>query len=87
MDADMETVRGRGIKQGNKYSDVLGDIYDRTPKAVLAAIAVSLALRDAEDRFDKVEAVILEEWRILHQNGFVPQKPLRAAIQKAVDKS
>ena len=65
---------GRGIKRRNAYSRTLGGLYDRIPKAVLAAIAVSFATQGG-DFLDEAEKRVLEEWTILHQNGIVPQKP------------
>jgi hypothetical protein len=48
--------------------------YDRIPKAVLCAIAVSL-LSTGGENMEGVEARLVEEWRILHQNGIVAQSP------------
>jgi hypothetical protein len=68
-------------KLRNSYQEVLDrDVFDRMPKAVLAAIAVSFAnqIAGAEDieSFDGCQARILDEWRILNQNGIVPQRPI-----------
>ena len=49
--------------------------FDKTPKAVIAAIAFSLAMRLCEDDFIKASQMVAEEWGILHQNNIVPQKP------------
>lgn len=60
----------------NAYQEVLSDeFYNKTPKQVLAAICVSYALRQYEDDFSKVEQELLNEWKILHINGIVIQKP------------
>jgi hypothetical protein len=60
---------------GSQYADVLST-YDRIPKAVLAAIAVSYGSAGG-DNLQDAEARVLEEWRILHENGIVPQAPPR----------
>jgi hypothetical protein len=67
-------------KLTNEYVEVLGDLYDKTPKAVLAAIAVS-ALTNGGDELDEAQARLLAEWGALHANGIVPQ-PLRAAMMQ-----
>jgi hypothetical protein len=66
-------------KKSNEYAEVISEIYDRIPKAVLAAIAVSfsLILNEGQD-FDQVQDTILTEWRILNVNGIVPQKPIKS---------
>jgi hypothetical protein len=66
-------------KKSNEYAEVISEIYDRIPKAVLAAIAVSfsLILNEGQD-FDQVQDTILTEWRILNENGIVPQKPIKS---------
>lgn len=61
--------------KSNNYALTLGDLYARTPKAVFAAIAVS-ALTSGGDYISEARARLLEEWKILHDNGIVPQKPL-----------
>lgn len=62
--------------KSNQYQKLLKE-YDKIPKAVLAAIAVSYALLRTDEDFEKVEEEIKREWAILHQNGIVPQKPIR----------
>ncbi len=62
-------------KTSNDYADVISqELYEKTPKAVFAAIAISLATSGGE-RLDEAADVLIEEWLILHQNGIVPQKP------------
>ena len=73
-------MRGRGVKMGNDYATLLDDDFDRIPKAVFAAIAVSFAHRiigegSDEERFAQVRRVIREEWAALYGNGIVPQVP------------
>lgn len=63
----------------NEYANALPD-YDRTPKAVYAAVALSLATQVGQcAEFSEAHALILEEWRILHGNGIVPQCPPRTS--------
>lgn len=66
------------FKKSNSYERVLTlNFYERIPKAVLAAIAVSYASRQTNEDFTKVQAEILNEWRCLHEAGIVPQKPIK----------
>lgn len=73
---------GRGLKLSNEYARALVD-YERMPKAVLAAVAYSLAARilGGEGRDGEsptvIEEFIIEEWRVLRLNGIVPQEPLK----------
>lgn len=68
-------MRG-GIVSGNRsnaYAEAIEPkLYARIPKAVLAAVAVSI-LSNGGDDLDGASARILEEWEILHANGIVPQ--------------
>lgn len=64
----------RGHKTMNEYALLLGDVYARIPKAVLAAIAASFCGAGAGE-FDRVRARVLAEWVTLHANGIVPQAP------------
>jgi hypothetical protein len=64
----------RGIKITNEYSRVLGPLYERMPKAVLAAVAVSFAHR-MSGGFDAVPSTVMDEWQTLFDNGLVTQKP------------
>ncbi len=58
----------------NEYSDALGDLLDRIPKTVFAAIAFSYASCGGDD-FAAGVTNIIREWWILYENGIVPQKP------------
>ena len=61
--------------KSNEYADAVGlDLFDSIPKSVWAAIAVS-SLSDGGDRIAEAAELVLEEWRILNQNGIVPQAP------------
>lgn len=62
------------MKRMNNYANAV-EGYDRTPKSVYAALALSFALRLCEDDFDRANALIAEEWGILHNGGIVPQPP------------
>ena len=57
----------------NEYARLL-PYYDRIPKTVLAAIAVSYASRGG-DCLHEAAANVAREWATLYQNGIVPQKP------------
>jgi hypothetical protein len=71
------TMRPHGImKQMNEYANVLGELYRQTPKAVLAAVVVSL-LSNGGDEFEQVSGRFLAEWHTLHDNGIVPQPPAK----------
>ena len=73
----MKSGTGRGGKVMNGYAEQIHEIYAAVPKAVLAAIAVSFATSGG-DRIEYATDLVLREWRILHENGIVPQKPPRA---------
>jgi len=74
-DFDCSTASGDVMKVKNEYSRQLKD-YDRIPKAVLAAIAVSFATQGG-DFLDEANERIFEEWQILYQSGIVSQKPFK----------
>ena len=65
----------RGIKVSNEYALAIPD-YDKMPKAVLAALAMSLALRLSADDFQEARRLLHEEWVALYDAGIVPQKPV-----------
>lgn len=62
-------------KLSNEYVAALGSLFERTPKAVLGAVVVSL-LSNGGDELGAVRAKLINEWRILHENGIVPQAPV-----------
>jgi len=62
------------MKKTNHYAEAFPH-YERTPKAVIAALAFSLAMRLEEGDEVRAGDLLEEEWRILHQAGIVPQKP------------
>lgn len=57
----------------NEYARLL-PYFDRIPKTVLAAIAVSYASHGG-DHLDEAAANVAREWATLYQNGIVRQKP------------
>lgn len=61
------------MKTINNYTGLLKG-YEETPKAVYAAIAVSLATRSGIE-LSEAERMIKEEWEALYDAGIVPQKP------------
>ncbi|MCC7017796.1 MAG: hypothetical protein IT564_11405 [Rhodospirillales bacterium] len=74
------------LKATNEYSNVFQSFYEKTPKSVFAAIAVSLMSTGGEllrDDPEKALANIIEEWETLHTCGIIPQKP--PSIEKAIE--
>ena len=70
------------MKTTNDYSYACEN-YERTPKAVFAALAYSLALRlTGNDDHDAAKAVLRDEWRTLHHNGIVPQRAPNDRLQR-----
>lgn len=64
-------------KKYNEYARAVDErLYEQTPKAVFAAVAVS-ALTTGGDYLNEANGRLLEEWWILYDNGIVPQKPPR----------
>ena len=71
----------------NEYANGFPD-FDRTPKSVIAAIAVSFAALQTDEDFEKAKELIRQEWFRLHQAQIVPQKPPKAKeIEKAIEES
>ena len=55
--------------------------FDRCPKSVLFEIARQFGMRVADDfTAEGAFSVMQEEWRVLHMQEIVPQKPPRADI-------
>lgn len=65
----------QGFKTSNDYAAALDqDLYADTPKAVFAAIAVSLIISlGAPNDEREIAEWLVTEWDVLHQNGIVPQ--------------
>jgi hypothetical protein len=71
----MKTV---GTRRGyrhppNDYQRAIG-YWDQVPKAVFAAVAVSV-LTVGGDHLDKAESRFAREWWALYTAGIVPQRP------------
>ena len=60
----------------NEYMNAVGErAIDEAPKAVWVALAYSLALISNEGSHEGAIKTLREEWKILHENGIIPQKP------------
>lgn len=71
--------RPMGIfKTENGYQKLISrELYEKIPKAVLAAIAVSYLLNHQNVNQENIDIDLKREWATLHENGIVPQKPLK----------
>ena len=49
--------------------------FDATPKAVVGAVAYSLAMRLCENNHERAAELLRSEWFVLHENSIVPNKP------------
>lgn len=68
-------IQGRGSKISNQYAESFGELYSKTPKAVFAAVAFSLSFINVEESSaDAAVKHFVNEWRVLHENGIVPQE-------------
>ncbi len=61
------------MKKLNEYSDAYPNYY-YAPKAVIAAVAFSLAMRLCEDNWELAQEMIEDEWDALYPR-IVSQKP------------
>jgi hypothetical protein len=68
------------MKKSNEYAQLIDPrVFEKVPKTVLAAIAVSLQAKlgvDGDWNAESVTKALRKEWTTLYQNGIVPQKPL-----------
>jgi hypothetical protein len=63
------------FKLGNTYQKSINPrLYQNTPKSIFAAIAASYQINH-DTEFETVDDYILNEWRLLYEQGIVPQKP------------
>lgn len=62
-------------KENHYTGHLTSDFYSACPKAVFAAIAMSMAALNAATDVDGIEGNLLREWYTLHMNGVVPQAP------------
>lgn len=71
------TNRPMGVlKTENEYQKLVSrEVYEKTPKAVFAAIAISYMVNLVGISFDGIDNELIKEWKILHGNKIVPQKP------------
>lgn len=60
-------------KRDNEYARELLDVD--APKTVFMAIAFAFALRLVDDDRRRARQLVEDEWRTLHENGIVPQRP------------
>ena len=61
--------------RSNDYQRLFPD-FDKTPKAVIAAICYSLAMRLNDDSHQDAYRMIKDEWLALYEAQIVPQMPL-----------
>jgi hypothetical protein len=62
------------MKTTNNYAlSLTGDFFEKCPKAVFAALAISLLRMDNATWEERTEE-LRKEWEILHDNGIVNQK-------------
>jgi hypothetical protein len=64
-------------KTSNEYVRILDHrMYETTPKAVFAAIAISYAtLISGDENLGRSQQAIINEWQALYNAGIIPQKP------------
>lgn len=70
----MNKTIGQSRRGGNQYIDHFPN-FDKTPKTVIAAIAVSFALMQSQDDFEEAKSILEHEWHILYEARIVSQKP------------
>jgi hypothetical protein len=75
----------RGTKISNEYAAVLQPRYGDAPKAVIAAVAVSLLLKQEGSDFAKVYDAFVREWATLYASGIVSQKPITTCKAQEAD--
>lgn len=68
------------MKKLNGYALAFEKLYQKTPKAVFAAVAFSYTSTGGEDPAAG-RRNFLTEWRILWENGIVSQKPPKEAFE------
>lgn len=63
-------------KKKNGYMEMIDrELYEKMPKAVFAAIAASYLLNHQNVNPENISIDLRTEWRLLHEQGIVPQKP------------
>ncbi len=69
-------------KKSNEYADAIpATLFEKMPKDVFAAVALSLALRLNNDDLQTAVGELVSEWQTLYQNGVIPQKPPNAIAE------
>lgn len=70
-------ARKNGIfKKYNGYQKLIGSaVYEKTPKAVFAALFVSYLLNGRGASMETIDSEILHEWQLLYNQEIVPQRP------------
>jgi hypothetical protein len=64
------------FKINNDYRLLISQqVYEKTPKAVFAALVVSYLLNHQNIKAKDIDKNIREEWANLNAQGIVPQKP------------
>lgn len=64
------------FKKTNEYQRLIsGEMYEKTPKAVFAAIAVSFMLNHQGILPENMDAELKNEWKLLYDQDIIPQKP------------
>ena len=73
--------------KSNDYVDAIpSEVFEKTPKAVWAAIAISYAVNlGAEGDFTKAASSVIDEWLTLHLNGIVPQATPHSLLKYAAE--
>lgn len=71
-----KTTRPMGVfKTENDYQKMISrELYEKTPKAVLASLVVSFLLNFKGVNESAIDSEIIHEWKTLNDNGIVPQK-------------
>ena len=60
--------------RSNEYQETLGKVFDKCPKAVIAAVAVSV-LTTGGDFIEEAQRRFIAEWWALYEAHIVPQRP------------
>lgn len=66
------------VKLDNDYQKLISrELFEKTPKSVFAALAVSMFLNDRNYGFEQVDEAIISEWKVLYEQMILPQKPAK----------
>ena len=61
--------------ENNYQKQIDSSFYEKCPKAVFAALAVSYMVNHGITSFEEVTGEMISEWNNLYNQGIVPQKP------------